>query len=133
MRTELRFMEPELNLETLASWWKQAQFDRRAIFKEADDYFLQWLSDYIETLESQTETLKLILNGYKWIETVSTERHHEAFGWNAPPDFVKKKNDAVNAVEAVTSVLIENLEDIYADQETDAQARITDHKRPGVY
>ena len=126
-------MEPELNLETLASWWKQAQFDRRAIFKEADDYFLQWLSDYIETLESQTETLKLILNGYKWIETVSTERHHEAFGWNAPPDFVKKKNDAVNAVEAVTSVLIENLKDIYADHETDAQARITDHKRPGVY
>jgi hypothetical protein len=47
------------------------------------------------------------------------ERNDEAFGWLANDELLKKKNDAVNAVESLTSALIAYLQKQLLDREKD--------------
>lgn len=91
--------------------------ERRMLFNVSDRYFLQWVRSYIQTLESETQTLRRILGQYELAQISLDERNGEAFGWLANDELVKRKNDAVNAAESLTSALIAYLQKQLLDRE----------------
>jgi hypothetical protein len=93
--------------------------ERRTLFNVSDRHFLQWFCCYIQALERETQSLRSILDQYQIAQLSLDERNDEAFGWLANDELLKKKNDAVNAVESLTSALIAYLQKQLLDREKD--------------
>jgi len=88
------------------------------LFNVSDRHFLQWFCCYIQALERETQSLRSILDHYEIAQLSLDERKDEAFGWLANDELVKKKNDAISAVESLTSTLIAYLQKQLLDRET---------------